>query len=149
MDKIINDGIYSILSNCLDRFLTDININKYLICLITHIIELNKLESILKEYIQNLAETYKIYDLSQFFFLFKTENKAKANGILNKYFVNLMINDELKKNLFEYYSFLDDKLKQKLMDDNAFEDHLLINNEFNAVKKIIECVKYSEILFDF
>jgi len=109
----------------------------------------NKLELFLKDYIENLAKTYQICDISQLFSLFKTEKKTNANGLLNRSFIDLMKNESLKRNLLEYYSYLDSSLNQKLMEENCFENHFIINDEFKAVKKIIECVKYSEILFDF
>jgi len=151
-------GIHNLLSACFEKFQKDLSIVKYLINFLTHFIQVNEVEMLLKDFIENLAKTYQIYDISELFSLVRTERKTHAKELLKKSFSDLIQHQSLKKNLFEFYSYLDSELKQKLMEDvddadgaTGFnQNHLAsLNDEFSKVKKVIECVKYAEILFDF
>jgi len=145
----MNFDIFNILSNCFENFQNDINILKYVIVFVINISQINEIELFLKDYIENLAKNYKIYDISQIFSIHKKNEKPRARDVLKSSFFAFMNTEKLKKCLLDYYSFLYIYIGERNLDETGIQNHLKFHDEYTVVKKIVECIKYSEILFEF
>ncbi len=149
-DKFLGINIFELISISLEKSQNDLTVLKYMILFLKNFIGVDKIEENLKNFIEDLAKKYFINDIGQIFTIIASEKKIQAKEIFQKVFIDFIKHEDIKRNLFDYYSHLDTIVNGKFIEENEFTNNLIIaNDELKSVRKIVECIKYSEILFDF
>lgn len=159
--KLYEASIINTIESCFEKNSTSHEILKFLIMFINEFIGIDTIENNLKEYIENLAITHSIAEISDIFKLLNSDNflKLKATDLLNIYFISVIKNDNLKNMIFDIYShwnFLATESQLCNNNDSCTNIHeksikglKLITIILNSLKKLVECIKYSEMLFEF